>query len=172
MNLVLIGFMGVGKTSVGKRVAERLGRSFIDTDTLIEEAHSMTINEIFERYGETFFREKEKEVVARVSRLERCVIATGGGAVLDPENVARLKSGGLMIHLSLSPEKIFERIGRERTRPLLRKEDPKQVLETFYRSREVLYRTCSDLTVDRNGMDVEETAEKILGAIRSRMGSE
>ncbi len=172
MNLVLIGFMGVGKTTVGRKVAERLGRPFIDTDTLIEEAHSMTITEIFERCGEKFFREKEKEVVAHVSKAERAVIATGGGAVLDPDNVALLKAGGVMIHLSLSLEKIFERIGHERTRPLLRKERSKQALETFYHSREVFYRACSDLTVDRNEMDVEETVEKILGEIRSWRGGE
>ena len=170
MNLVLIGFMGVGKTTVGKRLAERLNYFFIDTDGLIEEIDSMTIAEIFERYGETSFRKRERAVVENVSGLERCVVATGGGVVLDPQNICRLKDHGLLIHLILSPETICQRIGQGSTRPLFQKEDPRQVLQAFYRSREPLYQACRDITVDRNGLDVEETVEKILRCVHSYTG--
>ena len=170
MNLVLIGFMGVGKTIVGKRLAERLNYYFIDTDGLIEEMESMTIAEIFERYGETLFRKREGAVVENVSRLERCVIATGGGVVLNPHNIARLKDHGLLVHLSLSLETIYERIGQFSTRPLFKKENPGQALEALFRSREPLYQACSDITVDRNGLDVEETVEKVLQCVRSYTG--
>jgi shikimate kinase len=162
MNVVLIGFMGVGKTSVGERLAERLGRPFVDTDGLIEEERGMTVREIFERCGEPSFRETEKAVVARAAKLRDGVIATGGGAVLDPENVARLREGGVLIHLTLSPEAICERVGGERTRPLLPGGCPGQAFEAFFNGREARYRACCDVTIDRNGIDVEETVDRIV----------
>jgi shikimate kinase len=163
MNLVLIGFMGVGKTSVGQRLAERLGWPFVDTDALIEEAYSMTVSEIFEQFGEPLFRQMERTVVEFVSKKNDCVIATGGGVVLDPENILRLKTNGVLIHLDLSPETISDRIGPKLTRPLLQKKGPPlQTLETLYRMRSPLYRSCCDHRVDREGLDVEETVDRIM----------
>ena len=165
MNLILIGFMGVGKTCVGKGAAQRLGWSFIDTDTLIEEARSMTIPEIFAKHGNTSFRKTEKAVVESVARSHRCVIATGGGVVLDPENVDRLRRHGFLIHLTLSPDIIFDRIGHQSDRPLLQTDNPRETLEALFQSRESLYRACSDFTIDRNGLNVNETVEKMIEAI-------
>ncbi|UCD72147.1 MAG: chorismate synthase [Syntrophobacterales bacterium] len=167
MNLILIGFMGVGKTSVGERLAERLGCPLIDTDALIEEVYSMTVAEIFEKYGEASFRKTEKAVVERVSKLRECVIATGGGVVLDRENIDRLKGHGLLIHLSLSPRAIYRRIGSEAKRPLLKTNNPRKILKALFQSREALYRAYSDFTVERNGMNVEETVERILEMVAS-----
>jgi shikimate kinase len=172
MNFVLIGFMGVGKTSVGKRLASRLERPFIDTDAVIEEARSMTVREIFEKYGEGSFRETEKEVVARVSKLHRYIIAAGGGAVLDPVNVARLKERGLLIYLSLPLETICDRIGHDTTRPLFQKEKWRDTFETFFQDRENLYRTCSDFRVDRSRIGVEGTVDKILELLQSSLQKE
>ncbi|NIS59176.1 MAG: AAA family ATPase [Proteobacteria bacterium] len=167
MNVVLIGFMGVGKTSVGKKCAERLKWSLFDTDTLIEEACSMTVPEIFAQHGEAWFREMEKTIVERVTKRQECVIATGGGVVLDRENVDRLRQNGLLIHLTMSPEVIFHRIGRHSERPLLQTENPRLTLESLFRSRERLYRACSDVTIDRTRLSVEETVEKVIETVRS-----
>lgn len=172
MNIVMIGFMGVGKTSVGKRLASRLGRPFIDTDAVVEEARSMTVREIFEKYGEGSFRETEKEVVARVSKLHRTIIAAGGGAVLDPVNITRLKERSLLIHLSLPLETIHDRIGHGTTRPLFQKGIRRDVFEAFFRARENLYRTCSDFRVDRSRIDIEGTVDKILGLLQSSLQKE
>jgi len=167
MNLVLIGFMGVGKTSVGKGLAQRWGWPFIDTDALIEEARSMSILEIFATYGEASFRETEKAVVKRATRRRRCVIATGGGVVLCRENVDRLRRHGLLIHLTLSPGTIFYRIGQVSDRPLLQTENPQRTLKTLFQSREVLYRACSDVTINRDTLSVDETVEKVVEAVGS-----
>ena len=165
VNLVLIGFMGVGKTSVGKGVARRLEWPFIDTDSLIEEAYCLSVATIFAKHGEASFRETEKRVVESVAGWRRCVIATGGGVVLDRGNVDHLKSQGLLIHLTLSPETIFHRIGAQRKRPLLETENPQRTLENLFRSRERLYRTYSDFTINRNDLSVDETVEKALALV-------
>jgi shikimate kinase len=170
MNVVLIGFMGVGKTSVGQRLAERLGWPFVDTDGLIEEERGMTVREIFERHGEPSFRETEKVVVARAAKLRARVISTGGGAVLHPGNVERLREGGILVHLTLSPGAICERVGGERTRPLLPGSEPGQAFEAFFKARETLYRGCCDITIDRNGIDVEETVDRILDRLNVERG--
>jgi shikimate kinase len=167
MNLVFIGFMGVGKTSVGRAVAERLGRPFVDTDASIEHVLAMSVAEIFEKHGEALFRKVEKSVVEEVARQKGCVIATGGGVVLDRENVDRLQRHGLLIHLTLSPETIYHRIGYRSDRPLLRAENPWHALTSLFHSRERLYRACCDLTIDRNGLSVEETMEKVLALVAS-----
>jgi shikimate kinase len=168
MNLILIGFMGVGKTSVGKGLAKRLGWPFIDTDALIERARSMTISEIFATCGEACFRKLEKAVIEDVARREGWVVATGGGAVLDPENVDRLRKSGFLIHLTVSPETLFHRIGHLPERPLLRTDNPRQTLEILFRSREDLYHACSHLTIDRNGLGLNETIQRVLEALAIR----
>ena len=162
MNLVLIGFMGVGKTRVGKRLADRLGWPFFDTDTLVEERRGMAIAEVFARYGEASFRETEKIVVEGVARNGQSVIATGGGVVLDRENVDRLRRNGLLIHLTLPCETIHRRIGKASQRPLLHSRNPRQSLKDLFRSREKVYDACSDLTVHREGLTVNETVERLL----------
>jgi shikimate kinase len=162
VNLVFIGFMGVGKTCVGQEVAKRLGWSFIDTDTLIENAYAMPIWRIFVSHGEASFRGAERRIVERAAKHRRCVIATGGGVVLDRGNVDCLKRHGLLIHLTLSPEDIFDRIGDQNGRPLLEGGNRWQTLKRLLRSREQLYRACADLTIDRNGLGVNETVEKVL----------
>ncbi|NIO06153.1 MAG: AAA family ATPase [Proteobacteria bacterium] len=167
MNLVLIGFMGVGKTSIGKELAGRLKWSFIDTDSLIEESYSMSVATIFAKHGEASFRETERKVVEGIAKRQRCVIATGGGVVLDRQNVDCLKRRGLLIHLTLSLEAIFHRIGHQNERPLLKTQDPWKTLETLFRFREQLYRTHSDFTIDRDGLGVNETVERILTLVSS-----
>lgn len=118
-NVILIGFMGVGKTSLGKLLAGKLGRAFIDLDEKIERDAQLTIPQIFERYGEKHFRELEKAAVKEVCQRRNIVIATGGGTVKDAENMQLLKESGVVICLTTEPEEIFRRTAKRGERPLL-----------------------------------------------------
>lgn len=118
-NVILIGFMGVGKTSLGKLLASKLGNGFIDLDEKIERDSGLTIPKIFETYGEKYFRELEKAAVKEVSTRRNIVIATGGGTVKDEENLQLLKNSGVIICLTTEPEEIFRRTARKGERPVL-----------------------------------------------------
>ena len=118
-NIILIGFMGVGKTSLGKLLASKLGRAFIDLDEKIERDANMTIPEIFEKHGEKYFRELEKAAVKEVTTRKNLVIATGGGTVKDEENLQLLKNSGVIICLTTEPEEIFRRTEKRGERPVL-----------------------------------------------------
>ena len=118
-NVILTGFMGTGKTSLGKLLATRLGRPFVDIDKKIEDEAHLSIPEIFERFGEAHFRELEKVAVKDLSERRGLVIATGGGTIKDEENLQLLKSSGVMICLTTEPEEIFNRTARRGERPVL-----------------------------------------------------
>jgi shikimate kinase len=120
-NIVIIGFMATGKSTVGRRLAHRLGRAFIDTDKEIEAVTGKTVAQIFARDGAVRFRSEEALLVKKLSAREDLVIATGGGIVLDPENVRLLKESGILIALSASPDVIYQRARGKKTRPLLAK---------------------------------------------------
>lgn len=118
-NIILIGFMGVGKTSLGKLLASKLGRGFIDLDEKIEHDAGLTIPKIFETYGEKYFRELEKAAVKEICTRRNIVIATGGGTVKDAENLQMLKNSGVIICLTTEPEEIFRRTEKRGERPVL-----------------------------------------------------
>lgn len=118
-NVILTGFMGTGKTSLGKMLATRLGRPFVDIDKKIEDEAQLSIPTIFERYGEEHFRELERAAVRELSERRGLVIATGGGTVKDAENLRLLKSSGVMVCLTAEPEEIFNRTMRRGERPVL-----------------------------------------------------
>ncbi|HAW60106.1 MAG TPA: shikimate kinase, partial [Actinobacteria bacterium] len=135
-NVVLIGFMGSGKSSVGRRLAEELGLSFVDTDSLIEERTHKRIEEIFRDQGEEVFRALEAQTVAEVSGRGGQVIACGGGAVLNPRNVGVLKRKGFLIYLKASIPAIYERVKESTERPLLDVLEPKAEIERLLALRE------------------------------------
>ena len=118
-NVILTGFMGTGKTSLGKLLAQRLGRPFVDIDKKIEDDTQLSIPQIFERFGEEHFRALEKSAVLELSERRGLVIATGGGTIKDEENLQRLKSSGVLICLTTEPEEIFNRTARHGERPVL-----------------------------------------------------
>ena len=147
-NLILIGFMGTGKTSLGKLLANRLGRGFVDLDQKIERDAGMTIPKIFELHGEKYFRELEKKAVREVSERKNLVIATGGGTVKDAENVRLLKNSGVIICLTTEPEEIFRRTERRGERPLLDKNDQRlETIKKLLAEREIFY-SQADYTID------------------------
>lgn len=132
MNIVLTGFMASGKTRISKELSDMLGFEFTDTDMLIEQKTNMTINEIFKLYGETEFRRIESEIVAEVSNSENTVISTGGGVVLNPKNIERLRKNGIIVNLAPEFEVILKRLeSAKETRPLLRTDDIEDIRERF-----------------------------------------
>ena len=142
--VVLVGMMGVGKTSVGKRLAAVLRFGFVDADEAIEEAAHMTIPEMFERFGEAYFRDGERRVIARLLDERRggtgCVLATGGGAFVDPATRALILERGIAVWLDSDVETLLDRVGRNSSRPLLREGDPREIILRLKSEREALYR--------------------------------
>ncbi len=165
-NIVLIGFMGTGKTSTGRLLAGRLGRPFIDTDKKIEQESGMTISELFKIHGEAFFRRQERAMVARVARYTNTVIATGGGVVLFPENIGRLKNNGVIIALTATVEVILERTGRRNTRPLLECAEREQLIARMIEERAGLYQAAADYVIDTSASSPQQVTDTVIGFLR------
>ncbi|MFA5352863.1 MAG: shikimate kinase [Thermodesulfovibrionales bacterium] len=160
-NIVLTGFMGTGKTEVGKILAVRLGYSLIDADSEIEREQGVTITEIFQRSGEAGFRDIEADVIRRLSERERTVISTGGGAVLRQENMDNLRKKGVIVCLTASAEAIYNRICTDTGRPLLQVEDPKAKISELLAFRKPFYEKA-DIMIDTEGKTPGEVAEEIM----------
>lgn len=169
-NIVLVGFMGTGKTSTGKVLAQRLGKAFIDMDSRIEEEQGTTIPEIFETKGEAHFRQLEKELVKRISQRANAVVSTGGGTIKDPENVELLKKSGLIVCLTASPEVILERTERKGERPVLDGADEGDRLAAVKKllaEREQFYRQA-DYFIDTGELSPLQAAERIVHTLKTR----
>jgi shikimate kinase/3-dehydroquinate synthase len=167
-NVVLIGFMGTGKTAVGRSVAARLGRPFIDTDTLIEGRAGRPVSEIFAEEGEEAFRRLEADVVAAASAQDGVVIATGGGVVLNRENMARLRRTGVIVALRADPEAILARVGAGCDRPLLGT-DPGARVRRLLEERDDLYQDA-DLTLDTTVLSVEDVSSRVVAFAEAQSG--
>jgi len=169
--LVLVGLMGAGKTAVGKRVAARLGLSFIDADHEIEAAAGCTIPDIFERYGEPAFRDLERRVIARLMHDPVQVLSTGGGAFMDAQTRAVVAEHGLSVWLKAELSVLAARTAKRSNRPLLRQGDPKAVLEGLMERRHPIY-ALADMTVESRDGPVEETVDRVLAAIDAHLAAE
>jgi shikimate kinase len=153
--------MAVGKTVVGRKLALRLGWSYVDLDRTIEEAEGMTVQEIFTRKGEAFFRELEKRKLSKILGREGQVVATGGGAVVDEDNLRLLKEKSLLICLSATPQTLMQRAGSGRGRPLLKGEDRKGKIAALLSQRQRIY-ARAHLVIDTSALSIDEVVEKIL----------
>jgi shikimate kinase len=162
--LVLVGLMGAGKTSIGKRVAQRLGVGFTDADAEIEAAANMTIAEIFARDGEAAFRAGERRVIARLLEGPIHVLATGGGAFMDPATRGRIRERGLSVWLRADIEVLLARVAKRRHRPLLNQGDPRDVLERLMAVRHPIYGEA-DLTVDSLAAPAELMVERVIARL-------
>jgi shikimate kinase len=165
-NIVLTGFMGTGKTVVGKELARLLHRKLIDIDTEIEKSQKMTINEIFRRFGEPRFREIETEMIRNVSKKKNVIISTGGGAVLKQENVNALREAGIIICLMATHETILQRTSKNSQRPLLLVENPLERIKRLLEFR-MPYYNKADIIVDTAEKTPLQIAEEIIEKIRN-----
>jgi shikimate kinase len=162
----LIGPMGSGKTAVGRHLARMLRFTFHDSDADIEARTGVDIPFIFEKEGEPGFRIREKESIERLTRLESIVLATGGGAVIDPDNRRVLAERGVVVYLATSIDQQLERTRHARHRPLLNDTDPEQKLQDLMQRRAVLYAEIADFTVSTDGRKVQLVAEEIHHELR------
>ncbi len=163
-NIILTGFMGVGKTLVGKKLANDLGYTFVDTDKLIEDDQHMAITAIFSRQGEPYFREVEARIIRQVMEGEQQVVSTGGGAVIQDRNRRAFKKAGLVVCLTARPEVIYARIRHETHRPLLQTPDPEAKIRELLDSRAAFY-AQADVIIDTS----EKTADDVITAIKERI---
>jgi shikimate kinase len=162
--IVLVGLMGAGKTTIGKRLAARLGIRFVDTDSEIEAAAGHTVTEIFEKFGEAEFRSGERRVIARLLTSEPQVLATGGGAFLDSETRGNIKQAAYSIWLNADIDLLVERVQRRNTRPLLKKGDPREILNRLLAERGPIYAEA-DLSVNSDSGPHENVVDHIIKAL-------
>ena len=160
MNIALIGFMATGKTSVGKELARLRGMHYSDTDALIEQEAGITISEIFNRYGEKYFRDLETKIISQSVQLDNQVITLGGGAVLRPENMDVLERNSIIVCLTATPEVIYERVKDDTTRPLLQVPDPQAKIRELLTQRAPYYQRCN-LMVDTSELTIPQIVARI-----------
>ena len=165
-NLILIGFMGTGKTTIGKDVAKSLGFRFVDTDELICRKAGKSVPKIFEEDGEAAFRLIETEILEEYGNMTDQVISTGGGIVTEKRNHILLHQAGYVVWLKASPETIFDRVSRNKNRPLLQVDDPLQTIKEMLEGRMELYDAIDDLSINTDKLTLEEIAFGIVESVR------
>lgn len=165
MNIVLTGFMGTGKSAVGRRLAEQLAVPFVDADDALEQKAGHSIRHIFEHQGEAAFRELERRVIAHLSAHDRMVIATGGGALLDPRNVEELKKNGVLVCLTARTRTLLERLQNDPTRPLLDGENMEARIERLMHERRDAYAQCS-VQIETDGKSIAQLADEIIQKVK------
>ncbi len=162
MNIVLTGFMGTGKSKIGRRLAKKLRMSYLDTDELIEKREKDSISAIFKKRGKEYFRRLETKVVKEVALFDNYVISTGGGVVLKEGNIRLLKKNAFIVCLFASPEVILKRTKGDEKRPLLKGDDRKERIKELLKMRRPFYEKA-DFSVDTSVLDSEGVVEEIIG---------
>lgn len=166
-NIFLIGLMGAGKTTIGRQIASELSLEFFDSDHEIEKRTGVTITHIFDIEGEDGFRKRETTVLSELTEKKGIVLATGGGAILKPENRQFLMSRGTTIYLYANVDTLFERTSKDRNRPLLQTENPKEKLEELFNIRDPLYRETADIIIDTGKDNVRLALKEILEKLQN-----
>ncbi|MBN9315080.1 MAG: shikimate kinase [Devosia sp.] len=164
--IVLIGMMGAGKTTVGRRLASRLGRHFVDSDEEVEKAAGMTIEDIFRTHGEADFRAGEVKVIARLLKDDNIVLGTGGGAFINPETRALVKSSAVSVWIKADFELLFQRVSRRSNRPLLKTANPRETLQKLIDVRYPVYAEA-DVTVVSRDVPQDQVASEVIDAVLS-----
>jgi shikimate kinase len=164
LNIVLIGFMGSGKTTIGRKLAVRLGYRFVDMDRFIEEEQQCKIAQIFEERGEAAFRSLETGLLKRLKKAENTVVSTGGGVVTIEGNIEIIRSIGISIYLKAGIDNIFERVSRNNKRPLLQTDNPLQTIKDMMEKREGAY-SQADLILETNSLSMGNVVSKIIQSL-------
>lgn len=167
-NLVLVGPMGAGKTSIGRRLGECFRLAFVDADRDIELRTGAAVGTIFECEGEAGFRARERAALSELLRSDDQVISTGGGAILDPDNRMRMRERGFVVYLQVSVDSQLQRLARDRTRPLLQRDDREDVLRQLAVARAPLYSEVADLGFDTDGLTSAEAATALARLLEGR----
>ncbi len=174
MNIVLIGYRGSGKSTVGSKLAARLKRKFVDTDDLIEERQRIPITDIVKSRGWDYFRKLEKSVIKEISKADHMIIAPGGGAVVDPDNVKALRRNGFIIWLKANSQTLFKRMNEDpethRRRPTLTGKGTFEEIEETISLRERFYEEASEVQIDTSALAVGAVVEGILVVVREKTG--
>lgn len=165
-NIILIGFMGSGKTSVGKKLSMKLKREFIDMDDFLEKREKMSITDMFATIGEAGFRALEADLCKRFDAPKDKIIATGGGVIKSPSNMANLKKGGVVIYLKSTPAAIAFNLQYDNTRPLLQVEDKEAKIAELMEQREPLYKKYADITIDVSELELDDTVDLIIKKLK------
>lgn len=160
-NVFLVGMMGAGKTTVGKLLAQQLGKTFVDSDEEIQQRTGVTIQHIFDVEGEAGFRQRETSVILELVSRNDIVLATGGGAVLSEQNRNALRCNGVVVYLRSSLQDLWRRTRHDRSRPLLRTPDPRATLKTLYEQRDSLYEQVADLVIPTGKQSVQNLVEQL-----------
>ena len=166
MNIAIYGFMGVGKTTIGKLLADMLGYDFVDMDEEIEKREGIPISDIFRVKGESRFRELESRLVKELSQNDGLIIACGGGAIADIKNAEILLKSSRMVYLTASIEEIIERTYNDNSRPLLKVNNPEKVASEIFEQRKPVYTKYAEITVDTTGMTPMEVVKMVLEALK------
>jgi shikimate kinase len=164
-SIVLIGMMGAGKSSVGRALARRLVLPRFDTDELLASEHGMPVAQVFTKFGEERFRDAETAILRDIDPARRAVVVTGGGIVLRPENPPLLRRLGAVVWLKAAEERLFERVSRRNSRPLLQTADPRQTLRALLAQREPLYAAAADLVIDTSSELQDQVTTKIIESL-------
>ena len=166
-NIFLVGMMGAGKTTLGKALAQRTGREFLDTDRVLVERTGVPVATIFEIEGEEGFRRRESTVLADVAQRDNCVVATGGGIVIAEENRRVMRESGTVVYLRARIENLWERTRHDASRPLLSTPDPRATLASILEQREPLYRAAAHVVVDTGSQSSNTLVNRVLAALSS-----
>lgn len=161
-SIILVGMMGAGKTTIGRQLAHVLGRQFLDLDHEMEARCGVRVALIFDIEGEAGFRKRETALLDECSQYRGMVLATGGGAVLAPENRRILKERGTVVYLRAGVDELFRRVARDRTRPMLKASDPRQRIVDLLAQREPLYEEVADVTLDTGAVPVAQVVRNLL----------
>lgn len=164
-NIVLFGFMGTGKSSVGKKLAEDLKMKFVEMDSVIEEKENRSISNIFSKKGEKYFRKLERNLVKKISKEKGLVVSTGGGVVLNPDNVKDFKKNGILVCFNASPKEIYKRITKTKRRPLLNVDNPLRKIKDLLDYRRPYYDKIK-IQINTTGKDIKKIVCEIEGLIK------
>jgi len=165
-NIFLVGMMGAGKTTIGKALAQRLRREFVDTDRILVERTGVPVATVFEIEGEEGFRRRESGVLVELARREDCVIATGGGVVLAEDNRRVMRDAGTVVYLRARIDNLWERTRHDTTRPLLATPDPRGTLALLVEQREPLYREAAHVVVETGAQSANTLVNRLVAALR------